>query len=215
MTPARIVLASTLLLYCAFHFWYGGSSEPLTTGEADTLIAEIRAGMESIGGHPDEELLESFRVLTREDDGREFYMLNLMRFREKALYPEGSGYDDDALAAAQRYNEAVVPALLARGSLPILLGEYAGAFIPPHPEANEGDWDQIGIVRYRSRRDMLEMARALSRSGDGIHKWASLERTVVFPVAPVFDFVFVRGAVFLLLFITGGTTAYVLRRRPN
>lgn len=215
MTPARIVLATTLLLYGAFHIWYGGSSEPLSIKEADALIAEIRAGAESSGGHADEELLESFRVLTREDDGREYYMLNLMRLREKALYPEGSGYDDDALAAARRYNEAVVPALLTRGSLPILLGEYAGPFIPPHPSASEADWDQIGIVRYRSRRDMLEMARALSRSGGGIHKWASLEKTIVFPVTPIFDFVFVRGVVFVLLFTTGATTAYVLRRRPS
>lgn len=213
MTPARITLALTGLLYVVFFFWYGGSTTPLTTEEADALIAEIRAEAEARSGHADEKLLESFRVLTREDDGREYYMLNLMRFREKALYPEGSGYDDDVMAAAARYNEAVVPALLKRGSLPILMGKYAGAFIPPNPNAQEGDWDQIGIVRYRSRRDMLDMARALGRSGGGVHKWASLEKTIVFPVTPIFDLVFVRSFVFAVLFALGSALAFVFRRR--
>jgi hypothetical protein len=60
---------------------------------------------------------------------------------------------------------------------------------------------------------MLDMARELSARGGGEHKWASLEKTIVFPIEPVFDFVFVRGAVFALFFGTGGTIAFALRRR--
>lgn len=212
MTPARTILFITTLLYTLFFFWYGGSSTPLTAEEADAIIFEIEHNAKTrSGGHYDPALIDSFRVLTRNDDGREYYMLNLMRLREKALYPEGYDYDDDPQAAADRYAAAVIPALLKRGSLPILMGNYAGAFIPAHPA---DDWDQIGIVRYRSRRDMLDMALELSASGGGgEHKWASLEKTIVFPIEPVFDFVFVRGAMFALLFGMGGALAYGLRRQ--
>jgi hypothetical protein len=215
VSPARIVLVGAAVLYALFLFWYGGSGEPLTPSEADAILAEIEANGRARSGEAfDGELLESFRVLTRHDDGREFTMLNLMRYREKAVYPPGSEFehDLDAQAAAARYNAAVVPALLRHGSLPILIGDYAGAFIPPDPADT---WDQVGIVRYRSRRDMLEMARDLSLRGGGEHKWASIEKTIVFPVAPIFSFVMVRGVVFAVLFGVGGGLAFVLRRRDT
>ena len=58
------------------------------------------------------------------------------------------------------------------------------------------------------------MALALSASGGGEHKWASIEETIVMPVAPIFDFVFVRGFVAVVLGVIGGGLAFVLRRRP-
>ena len=210
MTPARLVLLVTALLYLAFFFWYGGSGTPLSSDETEAMLARIQANQRAGSAH-DGDLVESFRVLASQDDGNEFYMLNMMRYREKALYPPGSPWDDDAMAAADRYNAAVLPALLARGSHPILLGRYAGPFIPP--DASEGTWDQIGIVRYRSRRDMLDMALALSASGGGEHKWASIEETIVFPVTPILDFVFVRGFVFVVFAAVGGALAFVFRRR--
>ena len=213
MTPSRFVLAFTGLLYVLFFLWFGGAGDPLSTQEADEILSEIRARAEAANGHHDGDLLESFRVLTREDDGREFYMLNLMRFREKALYPKGSPYGDDPIEAANRYNAVVIPALLKRGSLPILLGSYVGPFIPSTAPTDR--WDQIGIVRYRSRRDMLDMAKELSSSGGGEHKWASLEETIVFPMEPIVDFVFVRGLVFVLLFGIGGSIALLVRRRDG
>jgi len=184
------------LLYFAFLFWYGGEGEPLSEAETQAMLAEIRAGADAEERRPREKLLSAFAELASQDDGNEFYMINLMRFREKALYPEGSGYDDDVEAAAARYSEAVVPALLKRGSHPILLSKQTGSFLSPK---GIDDWDQVAIVRYRSRRDMLDMAIELSRSNLDIHKWASLEKTHVFPAQPVIDLVFVRLAVGTLI----------------
>lgn len=215
MTPARIALAATALLYALFHLWYGGTGSPMAPSEAQELVDRIEARARAANADAyDAELIRSFRVLAERDDGGEFYMLNLMRFREKAQYPPSlaTKYGADVREAARRYNEAVVPALLRRASLPVLLGEYAGPFIPA---SGAERWDQVGIVRYRSRRDMLEMALALARSGDGVHKRASIEHTVVFPVEPVFDLVFVRGAVFALCAAAGGSLAWLLRRRSE
>ncbi|MEM9175284.1 MAG: hypothetical protein AAGC67_08610 [Myxococcota bacterium] len=214
MTPSRIVLFATLVLYVTFVLWYGGSGTPLTAEETEAMLARIEAGRSDEEEHAeahDGDLLESFRVLASQDDGDEFYMLNLMRYREKALYPPDAPYDDDPRAAANRYSRAVLPALLARGSHPFLIARYAGPFIPS--DASAGTWDQIGIVRYRSRRDMLDMAIALSASGGGAHKWASIEETIVMPIDPIFDFVFVRGFVAVVLGAIGGGLAFALRKR--
>jgi hypothetical protein len=205
---SRIVAALLALVYLLFWIWYGGSGDPLTTDEVDAFVATVTAAAQARGTEPDRHLIDAFRTLAEQDDGREFYMVNLMRYREKALYPEGSGYDDDVEAAAARYSRAVGPALLVRGSLPILLADWQGTFLQP-----EGAdlWDQVGIVRYRSRRDMLDMAAALAAGDGGSHKWASLEKTQVFPVEPAFDLVFVRGAAAAVLFAIWAALHAVLR----
>jgi hypothetical protein len=196
------------VLYVLFWIWYGGSGEPLTQEEIDAFLATVAAGAEARGVEGDRDLIAAFRTLAEQDDGREFYMVNLMRYREKALYPDGSVHDNDVEAAAERYNRAVVPALLKRGSLPILVAEWQGTFLQPE---GADRWDQVGIVRYRSRRDMLEMAASLSGEDGGSHKWASIEKTHVFPVEPVFDLVFVRGAVAALLIAIGVSVHAMLR----
>lgn len=205
---SRSVAVVLAAVYVAFWVWYGGNGNPLRPAEVDQLTQQMAAAAKARGAEPDLRLIDAFRTLARQDDGREFYMVNLMRYREQALYPEGSGYDDDVEAAAARYNEAVLPALIRRGSLPILLGRWQGAFL--QPEGAEV-WDQLAIVRYRSRRDMLEMAVALGRENAVIHKWASIEQTQVFPIEPIFDLVFVRGAVAVLLLAFGVAVHAALR----
>jgi hypothetical protein len=197
---SRIVAVALLAVYAAFWVWYGGDGDPLRPDEVDRLTRAMADGARSRGIEPDPHLLDAFRTLAAQDNGREFYMLNLMRFREKAFYPEGSEYDDDVKAAAARYGAVVLPALIRRGSIPILVAEWQGTFLQPE---GADEWDQVGIVRYRSRRDMLKMAVSLSSGGGGIHKWASIEKTQVFPVAPIVDLVFVRGAVAAVLFAIG------------
>ena len=213
---SRTVAIVLVIVYAVFWVWYGGEGDPLRPDEVDRLTGAMAEGARSRGIEPDPHLLDAFRTLASQDDGREFYMVNLMRFREKAIYPEGYDYDDDVEAAAARYSAAVLPALIRRGSLPILVADWQGTFLQP-----EGldEWDRVGIVRYRSRRDMLEMAVALSSGGGGVHKWASIEKTQVFPAAPFVDLVFVRGAVAAVLIAIGVSIHGALRlaasRRPS
>lgn len=207
-TGSRIVALVLFVVYGVFWIWYGGAGAPLTGDEASELIERLESRAGEDVSEP--EILDAFRELVVGDDGAEFYMVNLMRFREKAVYPPGHDYDDDVQAAADRYSAAVLPALLKRGSLPILLADPVGTFLEPE---DADRWDQVGIVRYRSRRDMLEMAIELADEGSGVHKWASIEKTHVFPAQPVFDFVFVRGAVAAVLVVLGVGLHLLLLRR--
>jgi len=195
MTTGLFILIAVFgALYAIFLVWYGGKGKPMSPEEVEDRLADMlaRAGK----GAEVSPILDNFRELARNDDGREYHMVNLMRFRDKALYPPGSPSDDDAMAANARYNRVIVPALLKHGGFPVYLGAVQGRFI--HPDAAD-DWDQIGIVRYRSRRDMLKMAADLAGSGADIHKWAALEKTHVFPVKPLVNLVFVRVSVAVVL----------------
>ena len=53
-------------------------------------------------------------------------MVNLLKFRKKALSPEESSFGDDPLAANDRYNRAIIPLLLKHGGHPVFLGQVRG-----------------------------------------------------------------------------------------
>jgi hypothetical protein len=198
--PVETIILPTIfiLLYIAFLFWYGGRGKPLSQAEVDALLLEMQRRAGNKGQVKAESpILQQFRELTKNDDGREFYMVNLLNFRKKALYPEGISFGDDPLAANDRYNRAVIPLLLKYGGHPVFDSLVQGRFI--HPEAGE-DWGHIAMVRYRSRRDMLKMAVEIAGLGVDVHKWASLEKTQVFPVKPLFNLNSIRVMVAVVLF---------------
>ena len=116
-------------------------------------------------------------------------MVNLIKYRQKAVYPPGYSCSDDPHAAEQRDNRAVVPLLLSRACLPVFLGRSAGRFLAPD---GAQEWDSVVLVRYRSRRDLLGMLAGLARTRADIHKWAAIERTQVFPVTVPFSLILIR-----------------------
>lgn len=195
MSVKLVIVGAITLTYLAFLWWYGGRSSPMTEDETDELIRRIRQAADD-RPKTEPEILVQFRTLCAQDDGRAFSVVNLLRFRERAEYPPGVDFGDDALAANRRYNRAIVPLLLKHGGHPILDARVQGRLIHP---AMGADWDRVGIVRYRSRRDMLKMAADVAGKHVDIHKWAALEGTQVFPVEPGFSLVLVRSLVGLSL----------------
>jgi hypothetical protein len=140
--------------------------------------------------------MSSIREVAKDDDGREFVMVNLIRYRTKAVYPPGWDYGDDPQAADARYNRVVVPLLLKRACIPILLGRSAGRFLAPE---GTDPWDCVALVRYRSRRDFLGLSADLAKDRADIHKWAAIEVTQVFPVDARFSLIIIRTVIALAL----------------
>jgi hypothetical protein len=109
-------------------------------------------------------------------------MINLMLYRERAQYGDGvsrpgvtSGQD-----AANAYTRVVVPALLKRGSYPIFSsGKIAPFLADGAPGADF--FQEVAIVRYRSRRDMLDMINDPAFKAGAPHKFASLAKNVAVP----------------------------------
>ncbi len=74
-----IVTAGFVALYVAFLVWYGGKGKPLSNAVVDALLVEMRkqAGRQMQGGG-ESPIFQQFRDLTENDDGREYYMVNLL-----------------------------------------------------------------------------------------------------------------------------------------
>ena len=195
MTLALAIAIPLLAGYGLFLVWYRGRGQPLSPAEIDQFMKEL-------GAHTtDEAVLQELQTLIAGDDGKEFVMQNLVRYRPKALYPPGYDYGDDPRAADRRYGKAVIGPLLRHGSLIMFVAKRTGTFIEPE---GADAWHYVAMVRYRSRRDFLRFALATQRDDIFVHKWAALEKTHVFPVKPLVSLVFVRATVAGLLALSGG-----------
>jgi len=182
-----------LVIYALFLVWYGGRARPLVEEEVKDFLALMTSrGID----RDDPELFESLKRLLSRDDGREFVMVNLIKYREKAAYPPGSPYGDSAVEADKRYARAFFPYLLRYGNVPVFISWRSGSFIEP-PGAEP--WQVVAMIRYRSRRDFIRSVRAVVGKDVMVHKWAAIDTTHVFPVRPLFSFIAVRWAVALLI----------------
>ena len=202
MTVASIIALVGVLLFALFLVWYGGSGKPLTEQEITEGLQALRANDD------DAEKIAEVEQLLRKDDGKEFVMQNLVRYRPKALYPPAYAHlGDDPRAADKRYGKAIVWPLVKNGNVMIFIARRSGSFIEPH---GADAWHYVAMVRYRSRRDFLRFAVETERSDLFVHKWAAIEKTHVFPVKPLISLVFVRGAVAALLVLVGTLLTHLL-----
>jgi len=192
-----MVILPLAALYGAFLLWYGGRGKPMSREEIERLLEPLR---ERARDHTGRSHLADIERLVVRDDGREFVMQNLIRYRKKALYPPGHDYGDSATAADRRYQRAVVPYLLRYGNVPLFVAERSGEFVEPD---GADRWDVVAMVRYRSLRDFLRFANAVTQDSITVHKWAAIENTQIFPVKPFMSLSFVRGAVGALLAAIG------------
>lgn len=186
-----------VLLYLAFWLWYGGNGRPMSTEEIEEALNKLRS---TDPAHNNSAEVDDIRQLLASDDGKEFVMQNLVRYRAKALYPEGSTYSDDPREADKRYGKSIIGDLLRYGNLLIFIARKSGDFVQPE---GADAWHYVAMVRYRSRRDFVRFAIRANQADKFMHKWAAIEKTHVFPVKPLINLFAVRTLVALFLFSLG------------
>ena len=186
-----------VLLYLAFWLWYGGNGRPMSPEEIEEALNKLR---NTDPEHNNSAEVEDIRQLLASDDGKEFVMQNLVRYRAKALYPEGSTYSDDPREADKLYGKSIIGDLLRYGNLLIFIARKSGDFVKPE---GADAWHYVAMVRYRSRRDFVRFAIRANQADKFMHKWAAIEKTHVFPVKPLINLFAVRTLVALLLFSLG------------
>src|SRR5215468_6275670 len=87
-------------------------------------------------------------------------MVNLMRFRERSLDGDGSGWD-----AYLRYSAITVPMIKARGGTLLWTGKAKAIALGPH---QGNGWDFVALVYYPSVAAFLDMmtSEAYEREAD-------------------------------------------------
>jgi len=120
------------------------------------------------------------RIKALRDEGPEgpVVMLNLLKFRAIADYPEGHPHAGSTGAQAyDRYEELFTRTVAAVSQArPIYDGPAMRILVGSDAE---GDWDRMLIMRYPSRQHFLAMMANETYRDGLVHRYAALERTIL------------------------------------
>ena len=98
------------------------------------------------------------------------YMLNLLKFREKAEYADGRETDLSGQEAYMIYGQAVGGLLLKHGGGPMFSARVERLMLGEVEEL----WDTVAIAMYPSRQAMLEMVSSPEYAEIAVHRDAGL-----------------------------------------
>ena len=166
-----------LLAYLAFRLWYDGLRKPLTAEEVEeyTRLLEQREDFDALD-------LAVMRKFLEEDDGKEFIMMNLLQFNPSPMKHPDTGQDARADSVLQEYFRPFMGQVVRRAGHPVITGRAVGGYLDAWNTPPDPGWHAAGLVRYRSRRDCIELSLASERFQE-IHKYkiAALKQTFAFP----------------------------------
>jgi hypothetical protein len=171
-----------LLGYAAFLGWYVNWRGPLSKAEIESLMAQMMA---SNIGHGDQDEMPVIRRFLEEDDGREFFMLNVIRLSETDVADPDTGELRPVRQVMAGYTRMFMPALFARGGHPALAARRIGGMVDTWGLKEVPEWSMMGYIRYRSRRDLAHLVCNPRFSGAHAFKFAAMPQTFNFPTRPM------------------------------
>jgi hypothetical protein len=153
MSMAHGIIWSTALVgYVLFRLWYDNWSGPLKQSEIDAFLAKLEGRFDATGNSP-----EVLRAFLEADDGREFVMLNLVKAQLDQVHDPASGQMVQGIELLRRYSKRFMPLLLRNGGHPGLVGRKVGGYIDAWNTTPDPGWTLFGLMRYRSRRDLMRL----------------------------------------------------------
>ena len=180
MRSGYTIWGTAFIFYLVFLGWHENWRGPLT----DPEIASFTARAQGINGLSAEQLAR-FEMFMRDDDGGEFFMVNLVGFTEGPASHPDTGAKVDARELVQSYFRPFAVKILARAGYPAFSARTLSGYIEAWGvEANPG-WDYASLMRYRSRRDLLISASDEDFGDIHIYKRAAIAATFAVPAQSI------------------------------
>jgi len=132
--------------------------------------------------YPDPEQLAQ---MSRPGDGP-IVMVNLLKFRDKARYPDGRDAELSGREAYHRYGVEVTKMLEALGGRVLFVGDVRSLSLG-HVESL---WDEVALAEYPSREAFLRMLTSREMRDIAVHREAGLEGQLNIETTPTADLIF-------------------------
>ena len=114
-------------------------------------------------------------------EDRPIVMINLLRYRERAAYPEGSAAEPcSGREAYRRYGQASIGLITAAGGQVVWQGSPKAVLIGASGE----EWHKALLVRYPSKRAFLDMVSSAEYQAIAVHRTAALEDSRLIATVP-------------------------------
>ena len=202
-----IIWFIVLIFYTIFFCWYTNLKGPLSTEEIDYYVERLIEN----GSSP--ENIKKVKKFLKEDNGKDFYMFNMMDFSDNPPDLPATGPNASASDLMNHYMEYMFPELLSRACHPIFSGKMVFQALDLTGIENAELWDQGAIMRYRSRRDMMEISVNPIFSTRHDYKLGALDKTIATPVEADLILVDFRFLLALILFSITALIDLVLYRK--
>lgn len=209
MKGTHVVWAVLAAIYLAFFAWYTSFAGPLTPEEIEHYTEVLREA----GAPP--ERLERWITFMEGDTGDDFAMLNVIHMRDVPTPGPGIEPGESSEEVLAKYTRPFLGHALLSAAHPVMLGSAAAPALDLWGIEDADAWSSGGLVRYRSRRDVLEQVAAMRDLGPDIHafKIAAMEQTIAFPLDPWFQAGDPRLLLALLLLVAGLAVQLAAGRR--
>ena len=178
-----IIWGTALLAYGAFRLWYDNWSGPLKPAEIDAFLAQMAGRFEATGNSPD-----VLRAFLAADDGREFVMLNLVKAQLDPVEDPQTGQMVQGFELLKRYSKRFMPVLFRNGGHPGIVGRKVGGYVDAWNTEPDPGWTVFGLMRYRSRRDMIKLVMDPAFMAGHPDKLLGTLATFSFPTQRVMSF---------------------------
>jgi hypothetical protein len=178
-----IIWGTALLAYSAFRLWYDNWSGPLKPAEIDAFLAQMAGRFEATGNSPD-----VLRAFLAADDGREFVMLNLVKAQLEQVEDPQTGQMVQGFELLKRYSKRFMPVLFRNGGHPGIVGRKVGGYVDAWNTEPDPGWTVFGLMRYRSRRDMIKLVMDPAFMAGHPDKLLGTLATFSFPTQRVLSF---------------------------
>jgi hypothetical protein len=175
------IWGAAVLLYGAFSLWYNNWRGPLTHDEVEHYMERLLAAPEA---DPDSARAAAARAFLASDDGKEFFMINLIRLHPEPVKLPDSSEREPAAKVLGRYTGYFMRQLAKRAGHPAFAAPAVGGNIEEWGVEADPGWTFSGVIRYRSRRDMIELATDPRFVPAHAFKVAAIASTFAFPAAP-------------------------------
>jgi uncharacterized protein (DUF1330 family) len=114
---------------------------------------------------------DGLHALSRDTSSTKIAMLNLLKFRDRAMYKDGRSDDISGREAYLRYANAMTKIVEREGGRILFSGRIAGLVIGEV----EGMWDVAAIMEYPSRAAFQRIVTLPEVQEIGVHREAGLE----------------------------------------
>ena len=175
-------------VYIGFFFWYTDMGGKLSQEEIQIFIKKHEQNIINDGVSPDSEefqlRIDFLKRFMEEDNGKQFIMVNNIEMNKNPRDVVGANPGESADQLMSRYMEYMWPNLLKRASHPIFMSNAVYQSMDLVGIEGAETWDQAALMRYKSRRTMMEIVTNPDMMDRHEFKIAALQKTIAYPVEP-------------------------------
>jgi len=175
-------------VYIGFFFWYTDMGGKLSQEEIQIFIKKHEQNIINDGVSPDSEefqlRIDFLKRFMEEDNGKQFIMVNNVEMNKNPGDVVGANPGESADQLMSRYMEYMWPNLLKRASHPIFMSNAVYQSMDLVGIEGAETWDQAALMRYKSRRTMMEIVTNPNMMNRHGFKIAALQKTIAYPVEP-------------------------------